>query len=762
MGWGRGAGWAALLTVASQVWPGPAEVGAPQAVTAAAPDSTADSKVTRPVAFRVPVHARFIAPDAAIVSWETENPGEAIVEYGVGERWDQRAQEPGAKAAHQVTLRGLEPKALYRYRVRWSAPEAGGPVSEAFELDNAINYTVQPISADPSPYPADARGRRYALNARQILSATGVTRGYCLVLDSHEGQLAYELARQSEMIVFGVDPDRARLARTRARLAQAGVYGTRITLHHAESLKDLAFPPSFANLIVADGPVELGTLPASAAQVIPLLQPATGVAFLGPWPAPTQPAVKARLETWLEGMKVPWDWADSEAGRWVRLRRELPPDTGSWTHQYGEAGNTANSREGLQGVTRTDRLQVQWLGRPGADFGIDRNPRMPAPLAVNGRLFHQGLNRIIALDSYNGAVLWSLEIPALRRVNMPRDAGNWCADAERLYIAVKDRCWVVDAASGEVIRTVPLADPSLRSSHEWGYIARAGDLLFGSSVRQGAAYTDFWGGESWYDGTSGQGTEKVCSDDLFAVESASGEPRWRYRGGVVMNPTVAVADGRVLFVECRHPEIAAGATRRIGSPKLWEDQHLVALDARTGERLWEQPIDTADGIVVFYLVAAEDKIWIASSAAGKYHLAAYRGTDGQSLWRATHDWPSDNHGGHMQHPVVVRNTVFLEPCGYEVSTGRLLTKNVGRHEGCATYAATLNALIYRGESRRTAMWDLESGAVTSWYNLRPSCWLSTVPANGMILSPEGGGGCSCGNWLETSLGFMPAPPQANP
>jgi hypothetical protein len=26
----------------------------------------------------------------------------------------------------------------------------------------------------------------------------------------------------------------------------------------------------------------------------------------------------------------------------------------------------------------------------------------------------------------------------------------------------------------------------------------------------------------------------------------------------------------------------------------------------------------------------------------------------------------------------------------------------------------------------------------------------------MLLSPEGGGGCSCGGWLETSIGFMPA------
>ena len=44
---------------------------------------------------------------------------------------------------------------------------------------------------------------------------------------------------------------------------------------------------------------------------------------------------------------------------------------------------------------------------------------------------------------------------------------------------------------------------------------------------------------------------------------------------------------------------------------------------------------------------------------------------------------------------------------------------------------------------------------TSWKRLRPDCWLSTIPAAGMVLSPEGGGGCSCGGWSETSVGFMP-------
>lgn len=709
----------------------------------------------QPLTFSVPPHARFVAPDAAMVSWQSEVPGECRVEFGLGEKFDQEVRDSGSQVTHEVTLRGLQPKGRYQYRIHSVAAGDAARVSDVFDLDNALNYSVARIVGSNAPFANDARRQRYSQVAQEILSTTGRTKGYCVVIGCKQGQLAYELARRGELIVVGVDTNAEQIAQGRAALLKAGVYGSRITLRHVASLDQLPFPESFANLIVAeDWPVG-GEFPASAARLLSHLQPATGVALLGPLRVATQSEARPRVTQWLGGFKARWDFAKSAEGGWVSVRRDLPANTGSWTHQYGEPGNTANSREGLQGVARTDRLDVQWLGRPGADFGIDRNPRMPAPLAVNGRLFHQGLNRIVALDSYNGAVLWSLEIPALRRVNMPRDAGNWCADPDNLYVAVKDRCWVIAAATGELRGASALADPAWRGSHDWGYVARVGNLLYGSSVKRGAVYTDFWGTEGWYDKTSGPGTEKVCSDDLFALLPESGELKWRYRGGVVINSTIAITGEKLLFVECRNAEVAALTTSRIGSAKLWENQFLVALDARTGSKLWEQPLDTADGIVVFYLLAAEDKVFIASSASAKYNLYGFSATDGKSLWQATHDWPNDNHGGHMQHPVVVADRIFLEPCGYAVTTGKLLTKDVGRHGGCATYAATLGALIYRGEGGRVAMWDTESGAVTSWYNLRPSCWLSTVPANGMVLSPEGGGGCSCGNWLETSIGFAP-------
>ena len=691
------------------------------------------------------------------IAWETDEPSGGVAEYGLAGKWDQQVPYAAAQTAQQITLSSLEPRARYQYRIRANPVGREAAVSEAFEFDNALNYAVARVPETGSPYPSDARSRQCIQAAEHILTASGITRGYCLVLECGEGQLAYELAKRSELILLGVDGDADRVARARALLTKAGVYGSRITLRHVDSLERLPCPDSFANLVVADGASIPGRLPASAAQIVSWLQPATGVAILGPWPAASSAEARNGIAQWLGDAKCNWDLVESPAGRWVRLRPELPPDTGSWTHQYGDAGNTANSQEGLQGVAATDRLDVQWLGRPGADFGLDRNPRMPAPLAVNGRLFHQGLNRLVALDSYNGAVLWSAEIPALRRVNMPRDCGNWCADAEHVYVAIKNRCWVMAAGTGELVRTLPLADPVLQDSHEWGYVGQAGGLVYGSSVRRGAVYTNFWGHASWYDATSGLGTEKICSNDLFARTTGGAELKWHYRGGVVINSTIGIAGGKVLFVECRNPEVAALATSRVGSPKLWEDQHLVALDARTGKTVWDQPVDTADGIVVFFLVATRDRVFLMASGAGKYHLYAFAAENGESLWQAGHDWPKDNHGGHMQHPAVVRDTVFLEPSGYDAATGRRVTQGVGRHGGCATYAATLHALVYRGDGGHISMWDIERGSVTGWHNLRPSCWLSTVPANGMVLSPEGGGGCSCGNWLETSIGFAPAP-----
>ncbi|MBM4082370.1 MAG: hypothetical protein FJ278_21880, partial [Planctomycetes bacterium] len=279
--------------------------------------------------------------------------------------------------------------------------------------------------------------------------------------------------------------------------------------------------------------------------------------------------------------------------------------------------------------------------------------------------------------------------------------------------------------------------------------------LFGSSVRTGTGYTGFMLGAGWYDATQGPGTEKVCSDDLFAYERDTGHLAWRYAGGVIINTTLAIGDGRVYLVESRNPEIKASESRRIGSAQLWADQYLVALDADGGAKCWEQKLSVEPGIAAFYLIHSGGALVLASSASGKYHLSCFAASDGRLRWTASQAWLGADHGAHIQHPVVVGDRAFLMPFGYDMKTGAVVTDKMPRG-ACGTVAATTRALIYRVKPH-VSLWDFAAGKLSSWPTLRPSCWISTIPAGGMVLSPEGGGGCSCGGFLEVSCGFLPKP-----
>ncbi|MBN2311346.1 MAG: PQQ-binding-like beta-propeller repeat protein [Candidatus Hydrogenedentes bacterium] len=707
-------------------------------------------------------YLRFTAPDSAEVRWRTDKPMASVLEYEVA-GVPRRREDAERTTTHRVVLEGLRRNAMHEYRLVFS--DGGQELrSQPYECDTTFNYCLQPVPADgPAPYPEDALAPLYRAAADYAAAQTPARRGYCLVLGCNQGRLAYELAKRTEFHIIGVDTDRDAVAAARDALRSARAYGYRINLYHVESLEDLPLPSCFANLIVSDRMLVEDGFAGAPAEVARVLRPLGGRVVLGrPGGAP-KPLADDALAPWLAGPQPQWAESRDGGGHWITGERPPVEGAGEWTHQYGRADNSARSGETLGGATHIDDLDVQWLGRPGARAMMARNARLPAPLYADGRLFIQGLNRIIAVDAYNGAILWSIEVPDLNRVNMPRDCGNCCTDGEFLYAAVGEDCWRIEAATGLLDHVFSVDERPLRTrkvDYQWGYVARVAGLLFGSTVRQNTVFKDFWGKANWYDGREGTGTYKVCSDQLFAMDPARGDVVWKYKKGAIINPTIAIAEAsgslpaRVYFVECRNEAVLESSKRRLGRDELWQDQHLVALDAATGDRLWEQPIDTVDGTVVFYLIHANDTVLIASSQE-KYHLYAYDEATGALRWENGHDWVKDNHGGHMQHPAVVGNSVFLEPCGYNLATGERLTEGMGRHGGCATYAATEHALIYRGGGGKISLWDVASEEVTGWQRLRPGCWLTTVAGGGMVLSPEAGGGCSCGVWMETSLAFAP-------
>jgi outer membrane protein assembly factor BamB len=498
-----------------------------------------------------------------------------------------------------------------------------------------------------------------------------------------------------------------------------------------------------------------GECTGSAAEMYRVLRPAGGVALLGQLPGSPTPLAPGELAAWLDGGGLDYSYPEDMEGVWAKVVRPPIAGAGDWTHQYGSPDNSASSHDALEGATQTGEMAVQWIGRPGGDAVMDRNPRKPAPLVANGRVFLQGFHRIIAMDAYNGAILWSLEIPDLIRTNIPRDAGNWCADEDCVYAAIRDRCWRLDASSGELTAVYDVAAAPPQDTHDWGYVASVGGELFGSSTRKGAAYTEFMGHSSWYDQKSGYGTWKVCSDDLFQLDKADGSRNWTYANGVIINTTITIGGGRVYFVECRNTTVKASPQRRVALNELWRDQYLVALDAATGGLLWEEPIDTADGIVVFFLGYTDvpSETLVLGLSHTSYHMYAFDAAAGQAKWHVQHSWPSDNHGGHMQHPVLVAGNAYLWPSVYRVTDGARVAPNMPGREGCPTIAAGSRTFVFRGPGRIISLWDSQSGRLSGWQSIRPGCWLSVVPAAGMILAPEAGAGCSCGGWLQTSVGY---------
>ncbi len=651
---------------------------------------------------------RFTSPDSARLSWATQGESSATVIWGDSPESLERRVDSPAALRHGVVLRGLVPRRTYSYQIVMTID--GLEVrSENLTFDTTFNYTVAPLGESPE-MPAKTTAK-----AGKILEAADARSGYCVVIGRASHELAFELARQSKLIVTLFENDAKQVAASRTWLYEQGAYGSRVTVQPIDDKAELPLRSNFANLVVVDTP------DADLDEVSRVTRPGSTTIFASNLSGGKKPQLKG---------------------------------IGKWTHQYGDAANRASGGETLGGADRTGDLEIQWLGRPGADFGLDRNPRMPAPVSSNGRLFHQGMNRIIALDSYNGAVLWNLEIPSLRRVNIPRDCGNWCLGGDRLFCVVRNQLWQIDPQTGEVDKSMQLPKAD-RATHTWGYVAYDGQRVIGSSVPKGGVYTEYWGGARWYDKQVPGATSVVCSDRLFAYDPGKDQPTWTYRGVSIVNPTITVDHGRVYFAENRSKRPGAVDSRRGIGEALWKDLYLVALDAATGKKVWERALDTAPAKVVFFGLSDPKGVILATSADNFYRIDRFRPADGTPLWHAAHRWPSNNHSGHMQHPVIVGDTIYLEPQGYHLADGKPLAAKMGRHDGCHTYLATTGALIYRGNGRRVSMYSLNDGAISSWPALRPSCWLSVIPASGMLLVPEGGGGCSCGRWLETSIGFAP-------
>ena len=615
-----------------------------------------------------------------------------------------------------------------------------------------------PTKTEATPArPADVPDDQCIRKAEALLDLTGIRRGICLVLNVGTGDLARALAEASDLHVIGLETNVNQVAEARRRLLRAGLYGRRVVVHHRDGR--LPFPPYLANLIVSAGPLAGKDLPEDAKGLRRLLRPCGGTLCLGPVPAEN----RAALTQWLQ--RKPWTGDSTDlvdrGGLWGLVRRGPLPGAGEWTHGLADPGNTACSGDRRVGGP----MRIQWFGRPGPDQMADRHHRNVPPLYKAGRLFVPGDDRVIVVDAYNGTPIWQKTLPRALRLGAFLDTSNMAVDDDALYVAVRDACHVLDAADGTTRRRLLLPQPDQDRPHQWGYLARAAGVLVGAGRRPEASY---WQQSREADQRLwGDAMRLVTSDYLFAVDPRTGDHRWTYRtGGVLINTSIAIGDGRVYVIESASPKALATETGRMPMTAFGEGpNHLTAIAVETGRVAWRRPVDLARLQHIVYLSYADGRLIMSGNQYVEkrlwYHVLALDAATGRDLWHESHNSgykPGGGHGEQNRHPTLVGDTVYAYPRAYALASGRPVEGwTFARHgHGCGNISASMSNLFWRGAN--PWRWDLGPGGQPHRLNTvtRPGCFINMIPAGGLLLIPEASSGCTCAYPIQTSVAYVPA------
>lgn len=602
-------------------------------------------------------------------------------------------------------------------KIVWQAPVEGVACGLAVannrllvSTDQGIVYCFAASSTPPreprvfeAPGPEPQRSSETVARAEEILQRTGVARGYCLDLGCGDGSLARELALRSQLQIIAVDSDPENVRRARQALQVEQLLGIRVTVLQRDP-SDTGLPSYFADLIIS----QQGLADAWRPEADRLLRP--------------------------HGGKL----CRSKDGAWEVVERGALPGTGDWTHQYADPANTVNSDDQLiQG-----RLSMLWFR--DLDFAMpSRHGRAPSPLFKDGRLFHEGLDALVAVDAYNGRELWRYDVPDVLRaydgdelMGVSGTQSNFCIGGASVYLRDDHRCLRLDAKDGSLIgefQAPSTTDAEGQSRPAtWGYIAWVDGILYGSTANPEHVVT------YRYLNRGGDMTEQLTeSTSLFAIDTRTGEPIWSYEAqDSIRHNAIAIANGRVFLID--RPQALFDREKKPKS-KEHEMGKLVALDARTGEQLWQNDEDICGTLLaasaqhnVLLMAYQPTRFRLDSEVGGR--MTGFDADSGKEIWAIEARYDS--------RPTLNDRTIFVQGGAWDLLTGQPVPFDFERSYGCGILASSRNMLLFR--SATLGYYDLSGTRDTVNYGgIRPGCWINALPAGGLVLMPDATSGCEC-------------------
>lgn len=545
-----------------------------------------------------------------------------------------------------------------------------------------------------------------------LIQRVGVTRGICMLLGQPNCELAIQMAKETELIVYVQLPRKEDVKSARKRVDAAGFYGTRIYVNQGP-YTNLHLADNIADALVAldDG----ASVP--EAEALRVLRP-EGKAILG--------------------QKL--------------LTKPFPDGADDWSHPYHSPDNNPAS---LDKIAKAPYL-TQFLADPRYA------PQPQVAVASGGRIFkafghiafkereEPWLNTLAAFNGYNGTLLWRREIPAALMVHR----NNIIATPTTLYYGDDKSCKIIDAATGEI--RDELAPPiDVAGGTFWKWMGLEGGILYAligdqeerdpviklRRDKHGWPWNPLSPGFNQPEHTWGYGTSMV------AIDPATKKILWQHHEPAPIDSrAVCMKSGRIFVF-------------RFGS-------YLTCLDAKTGRQLWRKTRENAPELfealgiylnrqdwrtnwrTTSYVKCSDEALYFSGPQVGK--LISVSTEDGRLLW---------------EHPYGNYQLVLFDDGLYGLSgqidtevsrkfdplTGFVLEEIKMARRACTRPTGAVDAIFCRAQGGSTRL-DLSSNEPGLVSPMRAQCQDGVTIANGLLYWWPSTCDCNLTLYGITSLG----------
>lgn len=423
----------------------------------------------------------------------------------------------------------------------------------------------------------------------------------------------------------------------------------------------------------------------------------------------------------------------------------------NWSYPAFDLQNTNNNPQNEINVNNIRNLQIKWIYQvpinpfhiPGAPpaLGIETTP-----LVVNGIVYiATPYNRVIALNSVTGNVVWYYQVNMSEFVNKPWWSRAFIISSLTYYngsiymMASDTSVYAFNALTGEVQFVIPDVSKDI-PGNTGQYYGEKAPLIYKNMLIVRASTTEY-GGRGF-----------VAAYDLkthnllwrwYSIPPAGGDPNWDNQsekgnirayqndwgntdligGGAAWGLMAVDNETGIIYFSTGHPSAVYDASLRPG-PNLYSDS-IIALNATNGKMLWYYQINAHDitiheggwSVTLAKLNIGGQVKKVVIQAAKNNYIYVLDALTGKPLYEPIKvgppslNSPNDNAGNDanmtLSQSVLVGKRVCPGPDGgiemspaYSDNTLYVATQNACGivYQGPVTYKGkTINGYVYTGD-----------------------------------------------------------------